>query len=251
MELTRSQISRKLNYRKATITNSNISKAYYKKAIQYGAYLEVYEYAQVQVTWKQERLDYAKKEEGIKLERSLRRAKNNIYKIAEANVLQHGKFPPVFFTLTFQANVTDLQQANLHFKYFIHKLNKFCRSSMAYIVVPEFQRRGAVHYHGLFFNLPFIPILQLRSLWGHGYVDFQLTRNLRSAGAYIAKYITKSIQDSRLYGQKLYYTSRNLLRPIHIFDDYAVDILERNPNMDVIRAHPGVGVIKIIYKKHD
>lgn len=246
---TRGEFSRFINTRKAVVGGSKISKAYYKKAVEYGSYLDVYEYAQVKITWKQERIDYQKKDTGTKLDRSLRRAKDNIFKIAEANAKAHGDFEPVFFTLTFAENITDLQEANAHFKYFCTKLRNYIGRRVHYIVVPEFQKRGAVHYHGIFFNLPYVDVPTFKELWGQGYIDLQVTRNLRSCGAYIAKYITKSILDSRLFGQKLYSTSRGLLRPIHIFDESVLEMLERRDNMEVLQAFAGSDYIKIKYKK--
>lgn len=61
-----------------------------------------------------------------------------------------------FITLTFKENITDLSYANREFHKFTSKVSRRCKKlgfEYKYIGVPEFQKRGAVHYH-LLTNLP-------------------------------------------------------------------------------------------------
>lgn len=203
-----------------------ILKSYYKKAVLYGDYIDVYEYDTNKISHTEKyRFDYNKKNKGDRRKSSLHRARQEIYRLVEANEGKFGEYRSVFFTLTFRKNVTNLRKANRSFKYFIKKLNEFVQFKIKYVVVPEFQKRGAVHYHGVFFNMPFIPIDKFKKIWSYGFVDLQATRNMRSVGAYIAKYLSKSTYDKRLYGEKAYFSARGLYRPIHIYGSLEVEIL--------------------------
>jgi len=90
----------------------------------------------------------------------------------------------------------------------------------------------------------------MRRLWPHGTIDLQVAKSLRSSGAYIAKYITKELTDSRLFGQKLYFTSRGLKRPIHSWDELYIDKKLQDPTLETITAYNGAGYIKTKYKRH-
>ena len=150
------------------------------------------------------------------------------------------KYPPIFLTLTFADNVTDWGFANSEHMKFIKRLNyrvygEKC-SKLAYISVPELQERGAVHYHILFFNLPYIDKSEIMSLWGHGStrIEVEDTRGKsfdeldgESLGKYITKYMTKQFYSkdkkgeykfyydkSTWEGKKVYFASRNLFKPV-------------------------------------
>lgn len=122
-----------------------------------------------------------------------------------------------FVTLTYAENQTDVNQANRDFKNFIHRLKTWLEEhhpghDLAYVAVIEFQKRGAVHYHVLF-NLPFIRNKSLRDIWGHGFVKITKIDKVTNVGAYVVKYMTKDERDERLWGKKMYFTSRNLEKP--------------------------------------
>ena len=88
-----------------------------------------------------------------------------------------------------------------------------------YIAVPEFQTRGAVHFHALFWGLPSCLFDTERAtrlvagLWGHGFVYMKMTDGNERLSSYLAKYMAKSFIDHRLMNQKAYVCSRNLKRP--------------------------------------
>jgi hypothetical protein len=79
--------------------------------------------------------------------------------------------PSKFLTLTFKENIQDLKSANRHFTKFVQKINYDFRSSiigsLKYVCVPEFQKRGAIHYHLVLFNFPFVHSVfkRIRRLW--------------------------------------------------------------------------------------
>jgi len=144
--------------------------------------------------------------------------RQQIRRLVDANVRRYG-FEPVFLTFTFAENVTDVDVANGHFTDFVKRLNYHYNTRFAYLAVVEFQARGAVHYHTIFFNMA----LQVEEderrtrtvakLWHHGFVDIERVRSAKRVGAYVCKYLDKAVHDPRLLGRKAFFTSRNLLRP--------------------------------------
>ena len=161
---------------------------------------------------------------------SLMRARRNLRRIVNANVNQWGNdLTCKFVTLTFKDNVTDLDEANYEFRQFIKRLNyriygKKC-SNLKYTVVPEFQERGAVHYHVIFYNLPYTKADVIEEVWGNGFIKINKIDDVDNVGAYICKYLTKDNDDERLRGRKCYFNSRGLKKPIEKYLDY--DDLER------------------------
>ena len=120
-----------------------------------------------------------------------------------------------FLTLTFAENLIDLQACNELFKAFIRKL-KITNPNLKYLVVPEFQKRGAVHYH-LLLNLDYVESIQLSKLWGHGFIKIKKLKNYINIGLYVSKYIGKDLDDERYINNKKYFTSRNLEKPMTFY----------------------------------
>lgn len=129
-----------------------------------------------------------------------------------------------FWTLTFAENITDLTIANKHFNSFIQAVKHHYPQFM-YLCVPEFQKRGAVHYH-LMTNLTTNEQLVIEKQkgkknmfnikqWKHGFTsvfDLNLTDEKFSVAAYMTKYFWKDV-DSRLFGRKKILASKNLKKP--------------------------------------
>lgn len=116
-----------------------------------------------------------------------------------------------FLTLTFSSLALDLSSTNVLFKNFILRLRRHF-FDFKYLCVPEFQRRGAVHYH-LLCNLPFVSSNKLNFLWGHGFVFLRKVDNIDNLGAYICKYLGKANFDKRFFKKNKFFYSYNLLRP--------------------------------------
>lgn len=207
---------------RATLRNikwSNIKRIYYVRNTKYGAYCDSIEYNKVQVTFKQVRDNYAKSKEGQKSDRSLWRAREKIYQLVEGNIGRTGK-KPIFFTLTQADQEKDLKISNAKIKALMRRLKFFLGYSPSYIIVPEFHKSGAIHYHGVFFNLPFVHVEKFRyDLWKEGYVDLQLPKKIRSVARYLAKYLTKDTLLNLPKNEKSYFCSRDLLRPITDYTD--------------------------------
>jgi hypothetical protein len=164
-------------------------------------------------------------EEANKAYSSVFRSKKQVKLLLQSNAYQHtndtgGVHQPIFLTLTFAENVTGIQEANRQFRNFIQRLNYNVfgqkLSKLKYLVVPEFQERGAVHYHAVFFNLPYLKNIYDRVLeiWGHGFTFVETIKNLKHLTAYVTKYITKGTSDERLNGEKSYFCSKGLIKPI-------------------------------------
>ena len=165
---------------------------------------------------------------------SLMRARRNLRRIVNANFGQWGDdVTSKFVTLTFRDNVTDLDMANYEFKKFIQRLNyevfgKKC-NCLKYTVVPEFQERGAVHYHVIFYNLPYTKADIVEKVWGNGFIKINKIDDVDNVGAYICKYLTKDNDDERLKGRKCYFNSRGLKKPIEkCFDDAGMEEVKKS-----------------------
>lgn len=156
------------------------------------------------------------------------RARREIRRIINANVNAWGE-KPKFLTLTFAENVQDLETANYEFGKFLKRLNYACyktkKHSFKYTCVVEFQERGAIHYHVIFYNLPYIESSLLAYFWRQGFIKINAIDDVTNVGAYVCKYLTKANDDDRLRGKKCYFNSRGLVKPVEFYLDY--DDLER------------------------
>lgn len=178
----------------------------------------------------------------INRKKVLYRAKNKLRRLINANVFSwtdsKGKlYIPKFVTLTFKDNKTDVKECNRLFKQFIKRLNRYIRKTVGddayniqYVSVIEFQERGAVHYHAIFFNCPYIDFHTFLEIWkyGGGWLEAISNKNTRQLekknsnschdsimdiGAYLTKtmeYMTKAENDERLKGQKCYLVTKGL-----------------------------------------
>jgi len=127
---------------------------------------------------------------------------------------------PVFITLTYAENIEDLKLARKDFNSFATSLVYHFGKAVKYVCVPEFQKRGAVHFHTLFWGLPSVVVGEerhtrfLAGIWNRGFLDVCATDgNIKIAG-YVAKYMEKSFLDERLKGMRAWTCSRNMLKPV-------------------------------------
>jgi hypothetical protein len=166
--------------------------------------------------------------------KSLRRAKTRIIDAVNTNVFawkdEAGRiFPPVFLTLTFKKNLTDIELANYEFTKFMQRLNWEAGHKTAYhkyVVVIEFQKRGAIHYHQILFNMPFIYKTKLQEIWGNGFIKVKEIDDVRDVGFYVTKYLVKDLRDPRLKGHKSYFISRGLLKPTIIHFEEVINLIK-------------------------
>ena len=168
-------------------------------------------------------------------ERSLKRAKANLRRLINANHGQYGdQFTSKFLTLTFKENIQDIKQANYEFTKFIKRLNYHCfgtkKANIKYTCVIEFQERGAIHYHVIIYNIPYIKASEISNIWGNGFIKINKIDDIDNVGAYVAEYLGQAekgqghdIEDDRLRGQKSYFSSKGLFKPIEITDKKVVE----------------------------
>lgn len=169
--------------------------------------------------------DYESEESEANREKSLNRAKANLRRLINANHGQYGDHvSSKFLTLTFGENVTDIEVANYEFKKFMQRLNYKLfdskKANLKYVVVPEKQQRGAIHYHVVLFNVPFVDSGLLAEIWGNGFIKINKIDNVDNVGAYISAYLGKEddVHGDWLKGKKSYFSSRGLLKPQEITD---------------------------------
>jgi len=157
-------------------------------------------------------------------DRVLKRARRKIADLVNSNA--HAWFDksgfiykPIFLTLTFKENITDIEKANYEFTKFIQRFNYEITGQkggyLKYVAVIEFQKRGAIHYHVMIFNLPFIKNIydKLKIIWPAGFFNISPIDKVRDVGFYLAKYMHKELHDPRLKKHKCYFTSKDLKQP--------------------------------------
>jgi len=165
---------------------------------------------------------------------SLMRARRDLRRIVNANMGKWGDDVTCkFVTLTFKDNVKELDMANYEFRQFIKRLNYLVYgvkcSNLKYTAVIEFQKRGAVHYHVIFYNLPYMKADVLEEVWGNGFIKINKIDDVDNVGAYVCKYLTKDNIDDRLKGRKSYFNSRGLKKPIVEFlDDDGLENIKKS-----------------------
>lgn len=134
-----------------------------------------------------------------------------------------------FLTLTFAENVIDLKEANYAFNQFVKRLNRVF-PGFKYLAVPEFQKRGAVHYHVICnFSVPsgvdrkeFERDFANR-YWQNGFIKLKDIKNVDNVGAYICKYLGKANFDARYFKKRKFFYSFNLFRAVVV--DKITDVL--------------------------
>lgn len=147
---------------------------------------------------------------------NLKRTRQRFIRTVRSNLSRSS--PPAFLTLTFRG-IVSIQDASPCLTRFTRRLSKYVQSDYRYIAVPEFQKRGSVHYHVLIWGLPEKLITTERQtrfiadLWGEGFIDIIKTDGSPKLAGYLAKYMVKSMNDDRLFSKKAYITSHSVKRP--------------------------------------
>lgn len=210
-----------------------------KKIIYCGDYIQIYNYKHPHVL-KDKNLEVMKDFYNTKTKEKRKPNKNQDLRQLEEKNLLRSKFElqrlvktnikdfKTFLTLTFADNVTSIEQANKQFNIWRTYIKQL-KSDFKCVGVPEFQKRGAVHYH-LLTNIDYNDDLILSQEeikiynkysgwqvgknvkgWSYGYSMCKNMEDINVIG-YISKYMTKDI-DNRLWGKRRYFYTRNLKRP--------------------------------------
>lgn len=158
------------------------------------------------------------------------RSKNNFRRLVLSNFTEQVNF----ITLTYAENKTDIAEAQKDFDNFMKRLRRYFGKDFKYIVVTEFQKRGAIHFHMLA-DLGISWSNQQEEqdkenwfreeFWEHGWVDIKDVEHVDNLGAYMQKYMVKRMDDERLAGKKAYRSSQNMDRPLILKGEDAQNII--------------------------
>ena len=157
-------------------------------------------------------------------ETSARKSRARIRSIIYANAFQYKDgdhiIPAMFSTLTFAENIKNTTLTHKKYRNFIKRLSYKTGRKIEYIAVFEYQKRGAVHYHVIFFNLPYIEDIHkvLTECWGEGFVLNKTIMDVDHLINYISKYIQKEINTKHIKHRKRFLTSNGLLKPTVVRD---------------------------------
>lgn len=145
--------------------------------------------------------------------RNLGQARKKVGRLIECNKTADD----VFLTLTFADNVQDLDRANYEFKKFRQRLEYKLGKKLKYVVIIEFQERGAVHYHTYIFGIGFVDWKLYEKTWGHGWIRVNHVDDSAGPAAYVTAYMVKDMSgDTRTMGRKCYFCSRGLKQPVEV-----------------------------------
>jgi adenylate kinase family enzyme len=159
----------------------------------------------------------ASPEEKVKNRKAaVRKAKFNIINLVNANFKEFKVrgFRPKYVVMTYKKNVQDWVLVKNDFNKFIKRVEWHVKrkvKKLEYLCAIELQRRGAVHFNVIFFNMPYVYWKDLIKLWGFGSVVPQELKDVDNVGAYVCEYFTKDIE--KLAGVRCYRKSRGLVKP--------------------------------------
>jgi len=225
------------------------------KIVQSGAIIEVYSYlnsslnygnyADIQGPIGQPKSDPTPEEIAKKKRIQERYSKLKATRLIDANCGAYIKtkrepYALVMLTLTTKDNIPDLSTTNPMLTLFIKRFNYELGEKDAYlkyVSIPEWQERGAVHYHVALFNMPFVPHKALTEIWGHGHIWLTRTDRTRSVGRYLTKYMTKGFGDQRFKGHNRYTPAKGLHRPKVLYDQsQAINVKSRLPQQSLFHS---------------
>jgi len=234
----------------------------YLKVIQSGTLIETYEYERppspARLVGRQPR-----RKRIIPQERrpdAIIRCRNAFRRLVRANLTPES--PPALLTLTLRDKEIDISDAYKLYTVFVQRFRRKYGKEVAMIGVPEFQKRGAVHFHILVFNLPYETYKNERStraiasLWGGGFVDIKRTDGSEKLASYLAKYMSKAMSDYRLIRKRAYSATRNVLRSVSFNTPFqtklALELLELSPDSSPLqeREYATMWLGRCVYKQY-
>lgn len=192
-------------------------------------------------------VNQSKKNENIKerSERSLRRTRKKIQDLLNANLDDKS----YFITLTFKENLQDYEKANARFNYFIRQKNE----NIKYLVVKELQKRGAIHFHLIVFDIELKDLEKLVKSWNYGFTHYKKITKIQtySIANYLTNYMTKDKNQLIEVKKKVFSSSRNLKRPLVISNAVINEILLKHKYNVDLKAYDWIQHDYIIERKHN
>ena len=82
---------------------------------------------------------------------------------------------------------------NIEFRKFIKRLGNYIARNQAYVqyvAVLEFQKRGAVHYHQVIFNLPYIKTSTIGDIWRNGFIQVKSIESMKLVETYSSEQLS-------------------------------------------------------------
>lgn len=247
----------------------------YKKIVQYGDTIELYEYEKElkrpdkgQSHLKFERLlngqrnnDYPRPRNVIKdrkkllriqqklagtyrrSERSIKRSKRAFFRLVHHNNCLATTIH--FVTITFAYDLTPKEAAR-HVSRFMARITKAQpHLSLSYISVPELTKKGRLHFHLLVYGLP--PEAQkteratrnFQRQFQRGYIDIVSARDASpKIAGYMAKYMAKAIGDNRYKTERGYTCSRNIKTPTSYGSNSFDEYMDMIIPEDIVEKNP-------------
>lgn len=195
----------------------------YTKVIRSGNLIEIYEYSRTPATRyrKIQRKESPRKrfsKTTPRREDAIRRASKSFRRIVRANLV--GDEAPALLTLTMYS-ILSVEASFRELTRFLSRCRREFGGGWRAIFVPEFQKRGAVHFHGLIWGLGHEiekerTTRNFQRFWLRGFCDCLPTDGHPKLAGYLSKYMSKGMSDIRLNGKKAYTATRNIMRPMSV-----------------------------------
>ena len=182
--------------------------------------------------------------------RSASRSRQSLYDICKCNEFDF------FVTLTFDAEKVDRFDDKKTKRKYTQWVNYVKKQfpDMFFVTVPEYHKRGALHFHMLvggvtMEELKCVPALTKRgklkykhgkqifniTAWRWGFSTLSKVENSEASKHYICKYITKQHYDDRFFNKRRYYVSQNIKRPFiekwHVSPERCLDGIDDNVHL--------------------
>lgn len=124
-----------------------------------------------------------------------------------------------FLTLTFAYDI-EIGEAYRHTQEFLKRVAKnHAQLPIRYISVPEFTKKGRVHFHVLVYDLPSDEAKKERVTRNYqrqfrqGFLDLRHANyNSKGIAGYMAKYMGKALGDAKLGTRRGFTSSRNIIK---------------------------------------
>jgi len=201
----------------------------YTRVVQYADVVELYEYEKAHVNRggvrQSSKLDRKRRAErkSLSLPKSAfsqRQSKTRFFQICSEALYTRGA--PHLVTLTNHENNVSLDEGYRNIYAFKEQIKNKMGVTITYIAVPEWQKKGRLHFHLLVWGLLGQAVSEhterdtrnLQRLYGKGFLDVRLAYdNSPKLASYLTKYFTKSNNSTYLKGRKAYTTSRGIVKP--------------------------------------
>jgi len=236
----------------------------YEKVIRSGSLLEYWSYERAPHQKGRTRQQIEKRasnryrKHAVRREDNIRRLVKNFRRLIRSNLV--GTENPSLLTLTMLQIVSLKTSSRLLTQFFVRVRGEYGKK-VKFIAVPEFQKRGAVHYHVIIWGIPEEKIKSeystraLQRLWSTGFVDCIVTDGSIKLAGYLSKYMSKAMSDVRLGGEKAYHASRNILRPtsaaVSSFTDEEKELIGLNQKPTFVKKFGTLYLGQAIYQTYD